>query len=112
MAIQTFTWCPRLNAEADTTFRTRKAQFGDGYTQVAGDGLNPKSQKWTLSFTGDESYIGAIKAFLDAHQGTKAFLWKPPLEPLAMFRCDTYNPTALGAGKYTLDATFEQAFKP
>ncbi len=25
MAIETFSWCPRINAEADTTFRTRKA---------------------------------------------------------------------------------------
>lgn len=112
MAIETFTWCPRLNAEADTTFRTRKVQYGNGYAQVAGDGLNPRSQKWTLSFTGDESYIEAIKAFLDARAGTAAFLWKPPLEPIGLYRCDTYKPTALGAGKYNLDATFEQAFKP
>jgi len=31
---------------------------------------------------------------------------------LGMFRCDTYKPTALGADKFNLDATFEQAFKP
>ncbi len=112
MAIETFTWCPRVNAEADTNFRTRKVQFGDGYAQVAGDGLNPKSQKWTLSFTGSEAYIGAIKSFLDARDGAAAFLWKPPLEPIGLFRCDTYKSTALGAKKYSLDATFEQAFKP
>ncbi|MDD8160574.1 phage tail protein, partial [Escherichia coli] len=67
MAIETFTWCPRLNAEADINFRVRKAQFGDGYQQVSGDGINPRSQKWTLQFTGTETYIGAIKDFLDRH---------------------------------------------
>ncbi len=41
MAILVFTWCPRLNASSDTKFRTRTVQFGDGYKQVSGDGLNP-----------------------------------------------------------------------
>ncbi|MDU7134249.1 MAG: phage tail protein, partial [Enterobacteriaceae bacterium] len=38
MAIETFTWCPRINPEQEVSFRTRKAQFGDGYAQVSGDG--------------------------------------------------------------------------
>ncbi|EJL90213.1 phage tail protein [Pantoea sp. GM01] len=112
MAIEVFTWCPRINAEAEAKFRNRTVQFGDGYTQVAGDGLNPRSQEWTLSFTGSEAYIKAIKDFLDAHGGTRAFQWKPPLESIGLYRCETYKPTALGGKKYNLDATFLQAFKP
>ncbi|ORM66128.1 phage tail protein [Pantoea rwandensis] len=112
MAIEVFTWCPRINAEADIKFNTRKVQFGDGYTQVAGNGLNTRSQEWSLSFTGTEAYIKAIKDFLDAHEGTKAFQWQPPLEDIGLFRCDTYKTTPLGNKKYNLDATFEQAFKP
>ncbi|HFK5819250.1 TPA: phage tail protein, partial [Enterobacter kobei] len=68
MTIETFTWCPRINAEADTSFRVRKAQFGDGYEQVSGDGLNTRTQQWTLNFTGNETYISAIKSFLDRHE--------------------------------------------
>lgn len=112
MAIEEFNWCPRINAEAETTFRVRKAKFGDGYEQVSGDGLNPKSQEWTLNFTGDEAYIATIQSFLDRHGGTKAFQWKPPLAPLGLYRCETYKPTALGAGKTNLEVTFIQAFKP
>lgn len=112
MATEEFTWCPRINAEQEVTFRTRSAQFGDGYKQVSGDGINTRSQKWTLEFTGDEGYIIAIKAFLDRHQGTKSFAWRPPLESLGLYRCNTYTPTALGAGKHSLSATFEQAFAP
>lgn len=112
MAIQTFSWCPRINAEADTSFRVRKAQFGDGYEQVSGDGLNTKKQQWSLNFTGNESYISAITDFLDSHEGTRAFQWKPPLEPLGLYRCETYKPTGLGAGKFNLEATFLQAYKP
>lgn len=112
MALETFSWCPRINPQQEVNFRTRKAKFGDGYEQVSGDGLNPRSQSWTLNFTGDEAYISSIKAFLDRHQGTRAFLWKPPLEPLGLYRCDTYKPTPLGAKKYNLEATFTQAYKP
>ena len=46
MAIETFQWSPRTNAAADATFRIRKAQFGDGYVQVAGDGINFRAQNW------------------------------------------------------------------
>ncbi|XTZ40274.1 phage tail protein [Salmonella enterica] len=113
MAVETFTWCPRINASQEVTFTTRKAQFGDGYAQVAGDGINTRSQQWSLSFVGNETLIGAIKDFLDRHQGVKSFQWKPPLEPLGLYRCEEgYKPTALGAGKYSLDVTFTQAFAP
>lgn len=112
MAIQTFNWCPRLNASADVTFRTRKAQFGDGYTQVAGDGLNNKGQTWSLEFVGDESTIKAIVNFLDSHAGIKSFFWKAPLAEIALYRCENYKPTALGNKKYSLAATFIQSFAP
>ncbi|MBJ6574682.1 phage tail protein, partial [Enterobacter hormaechei] len=36
MAVETFSWCPKVTSQVDTSFRTRKAQFGDSYTQVAG----------------------------------------------------------------------------
>ncbi|MFX0395145.1 phage tail protein, partial [Morganella morganii] len=50
--IEIFTWCPRVNPTEDITYKTRRAKFGDGYEQVSGDGLNPRSQKWSLEFTG------------------------------------------------------------
>lgn len=111
MAIETFTWSPRLNANADTTFRVRTAQYGDGYSQVSADGINPKKDNWDLNFVGTEAYITAIKGFLDRHAGSKSFRWKPPLSPLGLFRCKTYKPTATGGNNYSLSATFEQAYQ-
>ncbi|WP_181944600.1 phage tail protein, partial [Klebsiella pneumoniae] len=52
MAIEIFTWSPRVNPTQTVNFRTRKAQFGDGYAQVSGDGLNTRSQEWELNFVG------------------------------------------------------------
>lgn len=114
MAILTFDakWCPRINASADVKFRTRKAEFGDGYTQVAGDGINSIKQEWALEFVGDETYIKEIKTFLENHAGIKSFYWTPPLGTKNLWRCDSYKPTALGNSLYSLSCTFIQSFAP
>lgn len=91
MAVETFSWCPKVASQVDTSFRTRKAQFGDGYTQVAGDGINPVTPQWSVSFTGDEAYIQAIKNFLNRHTGWKSFIWKPPLEPSGLWRAESFQ---------------------
>ncbi|HGX3315081.1 TPA: phage tail protein, partial [Pseudomonas aeruginosa] len=49
MAIETFTWVPDDGADVDGTLRTRTSQFGDGYAQESGDGLNGESQSWSLT---------------------------------------------------------------
>lgn len=110
--IETFTWCPRVNTTEDITYKTRRAKFGDGYEQVSGDGLNPRSQKWTLEFTGGEDRIGIIRHFIDRHGGIRAFQWKPPMEQAGLYRCSEHKLSVLGNKKYTLSLTFEQAFKP
>lgn len=112
MAIETFTWSPRINASGDITYRVRKTQFGDGYAQVSGDGPNPRNQRYELTFIGNEARIRNIRDFLDRHQGWKSFAWKPPLEDLGLYRCESHKPTAMGAGNYSLSATFIEAFHP
>ncbi|ATG18029.1 phage tail protein [Providencia alcalifaciens] len=108
--IETFTWCPRINAQSETTFRVKKAQFGDGYTQTAGDGLNHRSDSWQLEFVGGEAMIEQIVAFFDRHGGHKFFLWKPPLRSIGFFRCEQYKVKALGGNQYAVTTTFIEAF--
>ncbi|ELB3893607.1 phage tail protein [Morganella morganii subsp. morganii] len=112
MMIDTFTWYPRVNPTEDITYKTRKAKFGDGYEQVFGDGINARSQKWSLEFTGRGEYIADIRQFIDRHGGIRAFQWSPPLEPVGLYRCDEHKLTPLGGGNYSLSLTFTQAFKP
>jgi len=112
MPIETFIWDPSIDATGDISHRVRKAQFGDGYAQVIGDGINSKSQSWPLAFTGTGEEVIPIRDFLDLHAGGKAFLWSPPLEGVQLYRCATYQLVPLGGDLYTLNATFEQAFHP
>jgi len=113
MAIKTFSFPARVNASGDVQFRLRKAQFGDGYSQVAGDGINPITRSWELSFVGKLDKILPVIRFLEEHQGVKSFQWLPPLGVLGLYRCESgYKPVAMGAGVYSLTTTFTEAFNP
>lgn len=111
MALETFTWSPRIGAVGTVDDRTRKAQFGDGYAQMVGDGLNSETQSWALSFTGREAYIAPIRDFLRRHGKAKAFAWTPPMGVPGLYRRSEFTLTGLGK-VYTLAVNFEQAFHP
>lgn len=55
MAIEHFGW--RIQAASQPTLSSkdtvRTAQFGDGYKQVSGSGLNDEVLNYDFSFTGD-----------------------------------------------------------
>nr|WP_113865017.1 phage tail protein [Brenneria salicis]NMN90982.1 phage-related protein [Brenneria salicis ATCC 15712 = DSM 30166]RBP66474.1 phage-related protein [Brenneria salicis ATCC 15712 = DSM 30166]RLM32067.1 phage tail protein [Brenneria salicis ATCC 15712 = DSM 30166] len=116
--METFTFCPRVNPEGEFTQRTRAVQFGDGYTQRSGDGINSESQSWPLTFVGDNTFIQEIMAFLRRHNGYTAFQWVSPLSELGLYCCpDGFNVTALGKNSrgvqmFQLTATFITAYHP
>ncbi|SFB18910.1 Phage-related protein [Azotobacter beijerinckii] len=112
MPIQTFNWPAQHGDSPDISYRTRTAQFGDGYAQVVGDGINNKVQSHAITWTGAKETALEIMAFLDEHAGYKAFLWRSPLGELGLYRCRKPVPTPLGGGIFRISATFEQAFHP
>lgn len=113
MAVETFTWCPKIEPQGTITHRTKSAKFGDGYQQVAQDGINNKSQSWPLTFVGGAALITSIRDFLDRQAGAIPFNWSAPLSESALYRCPAgYTLVPNGGGIYTLTATFEQAFHP
>jgi phage-related protein len=112
MAVETFTWCSRLGSSSTAEYRTRSSKFGDGYEQVVGDGINNRTDTWSLSFTVKEAEALQIKAFLDRHAGHKSFFWTPPLGALSFYRASAPAVTPNGAGFFTLTTTFTQSFLP
>jgi phage-related protein len=112
MAIETFTWCAKIEPVGQVDFRVKSSKFGDGYEQRAQDGINNKSQSWPLTFVAKEAQIKEIRDFLDRQAGASPFYWTAPLADQLLYRCKTYQITPMGADMYTLSATFEQAFHP
>lgn len=55
MAIETFAW--RIQAASQPTLKSkdniRRVQFGDGYAQVSGNGINNETLSYEFSFSGD-----------------------------------------------------------
>lgn len=107
-----FTWRATGQPSGTATFRRLTAQFGDGYRQVAGDGINSKVQSWPLTFAGSMKEMQAVTAFLDKHAGIASFLWTPPFGTEGYYEAPAYSLNPVGGDVYTVSVTFQQVFKP
>ena len=115
MTIEAFPWSIQSASQPTTKNKDtiRKVQFGDGYTQVSGSGLNSESLTYEYSFTGRPELGLQIYAFLRRHK-TKSFSFKPPFGELALWRveADSLQKVIKSKTVMTITATFEQAFAP
>lgn len=114
--MRVFTWRPLVETPGGVRFRVLKAQFGDGYSQTVGDGINNRTQSWNLTFRGSHEFIREIMAFLDEHGGALRFLWTPSGMDQYMYSCEGYDiinhvsETPNSKGVASLTCTFEQRF--
>ncbi|MNM44595.1 Phage minor tail protein [compost metagenome] len=108
--VEVFTWSPRIGTAGDFTQATLSSQFGDGYRQVAEDGLNSERQEWPLTFKGREAYVVPIRDFLRRHKGARPFQWTPPLGEPGLYLAEGYGLTAHGGDLYSVTVTFKQFF--
>lgn len=115
MAIETFSWRIQAAGQPSITIKDniRKAQFGDGYAQVSGEGINPETLSYAFSFSGDLQIALEIYQFLRRHK-TKSFAFRPPHDELALWRveADSLEKTVVNNRIMTVTATFEQVFAP
>ncbi len=84
-----------------STQRTWENDFGDGYTQAGGIGINTKSETWNLTHSGVMAVgeeLPLVRDFIDRHEGYKAFIWTPPGGVQGRYRCKGYKSKPLGAG--------------
>ena len=118
---EVFSYRIKAQPSGKVNFRTLVAQFGDGYSQAVGDGINTRVQSWSISVMGnlnpdaceaDKGDYEAVKAFLDARGGWQSFLWTPPGEAQGFYRCTSYSPVQNAPNIWTLSATFNQVFNP
>jgi phage-related protein len=103
----------QAGASGTVKFNMAKTQYGDGYTQKFGWGLNPMQQTWPLTFEGMEADLQEVYDFLVRHAGARPFLWKPPFASVAsLFRAEEFNPISVGGGLMQITVTFIQDFNP
>lgn len=111
MATDTFGWCVRIGATETVTTATLQAQFGDGYKQIAGVGINQTMESWDLSCNGKVTDMAAVRAFLKSHV-TTSFWWQNPWGETKLYRVkyDSIKPSFQNGQIADIAFTFEQAF--
>ena len=115
MAIETFSWPTQIQAgmQGEYTTTVRRAKFGDGYEQVAADGINPEAQSWPVTMSGSNDEMLAVLAFVRSHV-TKSFIWTAPNGETSLWRVDPESirsaPLSLIARPST--ASFQQGSGP
>lgn len=109
--LETFTWCPEAGAEVQYIERNLSAQFGDGYIQIMGDGINTSIDVWPLTFIRDVREAILIRDFILKHKERTPFYWTPPFETQAAKYRGTgltfnYAGGSMGIVKVTFTKTF------
>lgn len=112
MAAEVFPWRPRIESPVSESFKTFDAQFGDGYGQSTGDGINNAQEAWNLTFIGKSEEIFEIRSFLRRHGGWKSFQWTTSFGDDYLFRAKGLQMSKVGANVYNLTVTFTQTFQP
>lgn len=112
MALETYKWGCQLGGGPVTRKKTvRTAQFGDGYAQVAEDGINSTMIEAPLTYAGFNSEIDEIEAFLEAHM-VKAFAITPPGDVLGLYRVvsDSLSRDQISTNMAVLSFTIRRAY--
>ncbi|EMH4151985.1 TPA: phage tail protein [Enterobacter hormaechei subsp. steigerwaltii] len=112
MALETYCWRSQLGAgPIEYSQSVRAAQFGDGYEQVAENGINSTAIQVPMKHTGTEAEVDKIRDFLLAHT-VKAFIISPPGEEKGLYRvvADSVRKTQISSKYAELTFTIKRAY--
>jgi phage-related protein len=77
--MDTFNYVPSYSSQVESSENVLEMDFGDGYSQVAPDGINSKPLVFSILFRKiSDSEVSAIVSFLDSQGNSKVFKWTPP----------------------------------
>jgi phage-related protein len=93
--------------------RVKIAQFGDGYSQRAPDGINAMAEVWSLTWDSlTKSEADAIETFLTARGGVEAFYWQSPRDSNAAKKwvCSEWDRPVINSLFDTITTTFTRVY--
>lgn len=110
--METFTpaKAPSQDSGKKVNARIKRSDFGDGYSQRAGDGLNSIKRNYNFNWNAiGVAAAQAIEDFLEARGGHEAFLYTPPREAdPRKFICTEWARGYSGGDADSITATFEE----
>lgn len=112
MATEVFEFPVLANDTGTKEYIIRTAQYGDGYAQVSGEGINSSKRSWNISYAGKIEKVLEVAAFLDARKGYESFIWKDPTGSFGLYRSATHQILPYSKDVFRLTTMFEEAFAP
>jgi len=106
-----FAYQPAYGARIDHEPRVVAAEFGDGYQQRVGDGINTDPQTWELAFNRLLADIDAIEVFFALKAGVTAFSWTPEGGSEISVVCPRWQRIKSSHVVESINATFRQVFE-
>jgi len=107
-------YTPEYGSQPSVETRILKADFGDGYTQRAADGINNIIETWDLSWKNlQKNFANRLNNFFREKKGYISFKWIPPGEQsLKIWTCSSFSGMIPVPGNELFDfnATFRQEF--
>ena len=105
---------PSQSSNQSRKFRSLIAQFGDGYSQIAPDGINYQSDTWQLVYENlNQTDTNTVRNFFDTNGPFTSFTWTAPGDSSAKtwrMTPDGYSVVALSGSIYTINVTIMQVF--
>lgn len=111
--MRTFQTVIDYNPEVEYTYNDLSHSFSDKLAKVTVErGINPVSQKWSVTISGHLDKVKAALRFTKEHIGSRRFQWTTPVGEPILVRCteSSLNFHSTVTAKLTL--VFEQAFEP
>ena len=110
MSAPIFTWTEDWGGEDAFKPRVLAINYGDGYRQRTGNGLNTIMANYPVTFSvRSMAEANAIKAFLDAQAGVTAFSFTPYGDSApSLWTCSDYKRKHMGIDNFTITAVFQQ----
>lgn len=101
-----------VSSRKSTKARVVRTNFGDGYSQRIGDGLNAVRDEWNVQWTNiTAADKETLVQFFEGLAGVTSFQWTPQGDSAAKnFTCAEWNVTPKNAYYYSLTAKFTQEF--
>lgn len=97
----------------NTSYRTLRTQFGNGYEQRSIDGINYKQDNWKVNYENlNATDRATVWAFLAAVGGVGVITWTPPNGIAGKFVLDqgTVSEQQLSGNIFTISFTVRQVF--
>jgi phage-related protein len=103
---------PSPSVESKREFRVLEAAFGDGYTQVAEDGINNESNDTSLVWNNlTTAEANAIILFFQARKGAESFYYQIPGSTVVRrWRCKSYSTSQSNFNYFSVKAEFTRVF--